>query len=327
MVLRRISPVQPSEVYKTYWRFAAERQAVFFRRLNKALPPWTDDPIIQEYKFTNAYRASDRVSQYLIRNIIYEGEQTPEEIFFRIALFKFFNRIETWELLMSALMDVSYAEYSFKKYEKILNKALEAGVPIYSAAYIMSSGKERFGYQRKHSNHLKVIEMMMDEDVPRRITDSPSMMKVYEILISYPTIGSFLGYQLATDINYSILTNFSEMDFVVPGPGAISGIRKCFQNNGGLNDTELIRLVADRQEVEFERVGVKFQSLWGRHLQLIDCQNLFCEVDKYARIAYPTIKGTSGRTRIKQKYRKPGEPITYWYPPKWKINHLIQRDE
>jgi hypothetical protein len=39
------------------------------------------------------------VSQYLIRDVVYAGPQDPEEVVFRVLLFKFFNRIETWELL------------------------------------------------------------------------------------------------------------------------------------------------------------------------------------------------------------------------------------
>jgi hypothetical protein len=35
--------------------------------LDQQLTPWTSDPIIQVHKFTNAYRAADRVSQYLIK--------------------------------------------------------------------------------------------------------------------------------------------------------------------------------------------------------------------------------------------------------------------
>ena len=63
-----ILPLKPTVVYDTYWRFAAERQEIFFRRVVRtSQPPWTADPILAEYKFTNAYRASDRVSQYLIR--------------------------------------------------------------------------------------------------------------------------------------------------------------------------------------------------------------------------------------------------------------------
>ena len=64
------------------------------------------------------------------------------------------------------------------------------------------------------------------------------------------------------------------MEFVVPGPGARDGISKCFNDLGGLSEVEIIKLMADRQESEFERLGLEFRSLWGRPLQLIDCQNL-----------------------------------------------------
>lgn len=89
----RIAPLKPSPVYDTYWRFAAERQEVFFRRLERRPPPLTDDPILVDYKFTNAYRASDRVSQYLIRRVIYREDlpSGPGEVCFRILLFKTFN--------------------------------------------------------------------------------------------------------------------------------------------------------------------------------------------------------------------------------------------
>src|SRR3569832_1670874 len=107
-----LSPIEPTKVYDTYWRFAAERQAIFFKRIEGRSYPWTMDPILAVYKFTNAYRASDRVSQYLIKNVIYSGEQQSDEIFFRTILFKLFNRIDTWELLESEVGNISYSEYS-----------------------------------------------------------------------------------------------------------------------------------------------------------------------------------------------------------------------
>lgn len=309
----------PTEVFDCYWRFAVERQAIFFRRMKKALGPWTQDAILQEYKFTNAYRASDRVSQYLIRKVIYQGDPAIEEVFFRIILFKLFNKIETWEMLTRELGTVCYRNYSFKKYNLVLSHAMLGGKTVYSAAYIMPSGNSTFGYPRKHSNHLKLLEMMMKNRVYDQIANVPNMASAFDILRSYPTIGDFLAYQLITDINYSELTNFSEMEFVVPGPGAKSGIKKCFKSLGGLTEPEIILRVTKRQNEEFERLGLSFQDLGGRPLQLIDCQNLFCEVDKYARVAYPQSNG-SARTRIKQKFNPKCEPIDYWYPPKWGIN-------
>jgi hypothetical protein len=80
--------------------------------------------------------------------------------------------------------------------------------------------------------------------------------------------------------------------------------------------------VAERQDLEFGRLGLKFDGLFGRPLMPIDCQNLFCEISKYARVAHPEISGTSGRTRIKQKYNPscPAVPADPFFPPKWNLN-------
>jgi alpha-glutamyl/putrescinyl thymine pyrophosphorylase clade 1 len=318
-------PIKPTVVFDSYWRFAAERQNVFFKKLVGGSMPWTSDPIISSFKFTNAYRASDRVSQYLIRHVIYRNDlpKTPEEVFFRIILFKIFNKIETWQLLEKSLGQIIYKDYSFALYDEILTKEMEKGNTIYSAAYIMPSGGKVLGYTRKHRNHLKLIEKMMADELPKKLMDSPNMLRGFELLREYPTIGDFLAYQFITDVNYSELTNFSEMSCVVPGPGALDGIRKCFTDLGGLNEPEIIKFMAENQQAEFDRLGLDFQSLFGRPLQLIDCQNLFCEVDKYARMRHPEVSGISGRTRIKQKYSAHGGLIEYWYPPKWEINDQV----
>lgn len=321
-----LSPLKLTDVYDSYWRFAAERQNIFFRRLENKPAPWTADPVISAHKFTNAYRASDRVSQYLIRRVIYRDDlsSSSTEVFFRTLLFKLFNKIETWELFERAFGSITYKDYRFERYDCILSQAMRAGGRIYSAAYIMPPGGSAFGHIAKHQNHLRLLERLMAEDVAGRLSNMRRMQPAFELLRSYPTIGDFLAYQFVTDINYSEVTDFSELDFVVPGPGARDGIKKCFVDSAGLNEAELIRLMADNQENEFERLGIDFRSLWGRKLQLIDCQNLFCEVDKYARVAHPEIAGISGRTRIKQKFSPTGALARPWYPPKWGINEKIQ---
>ena len=323
LVFRSLSPARTTVVYETYWRFAAERQEVFFRKLEGREPPWTNDPIIARHKFTNAYRSSDRVSQYLIRNVIYEGDQSVSEVFFRTILFKLFNKIETWELLRSRLGEVIWGEYSFDRFDSVLAGAMASKTRIYSAAYIMPSGSSAFGYRQKHRNHLKLLERMMEDEVPHQIAGAASMRQAFEILRSYPMIGDFLAYQFVTDLNYSEICDFSEMEFVVPGPGARDGIHKCFSDLGGLREADIIRLVTERQEYEFNRLGLMFRSLWGRRLQLIDCQNLFCEVSKYARVRHPDVTGVNDRSRIKQVYRPSGNPIEIWLPPKWGVNQLV----
>lgn len=318
-VFASLAPARTSEVFDTYWKFAVKRQEIFFARVGGREKPWTADPILNVYKFTNAYRASDRVSQYLIREVIYSGSQEIEEVFFRIMLFKLFNKIATWNLLKSQLGEIRWSTFRYKDYDRVLQKAMNSGTAIYSAAYIMAAGNNIFSVQRKHQAHLKLIELMQSESSPERLRDCKSMREAFELLRSFPLVGDFLAYQLVTDINYSELTEFSEMEFTMPGPGAKDGIRKCFTTLGGLSEIDVIKLMADRQQYEFERLGLAFKSLWGRPLQLIDIQNLFCETDKYARVKHPTISGISGRTRIKQKFVETAQAIDYFYPPKWRL--------
>ena len=96
-----LRPLTPTVVFATYWRFAVQRQEVYLRRVRGEQAPWSSDPILRANKFTNAYRAADRVSQYLIRHVIGVKMWSTEDTFFRILLFKLFNKVETWELLVS----------------------------------------------------------------------------------------------------------------------------------------------------------------------------------------------------------------------------------
>ncbi|MBL4774592.1 MAG: hypothetical protein JKY87_00840 [Mariprofundus sp.] len=317
--------IETSEVFDTYWRFAVERQAVFFNRLAGNKFSITDDPILSTYKFTNAYRVSDRVSQYLIRNVIYSGVQSAAEVFFRVILFKTFNKIETWESLEKEIGEIRYDDFSFDRYNNLFLKLMRSGQAIYSAAYMMPSGHKSFTVNKKHQAHLMLLSQMMNDDLPTKIVNSKTMEEAFNLIRAYPMIGDFLAYQYVTDLNYSNIVDFSEMEFTVPGPGAKDGIRKCFVSLGELKEADIIKLMAEHQDEEFNRLGLEFQSLWGRPLQLIDVQNLFCEVDKYSRVAHPNISGISGRKKIKQKFRMNPSLIEYWYPPKWGLNEQLSK--
>jgi alpha-glutamyl/putrescinyl thymine pyrophosphorylase clade 1 len=311
--------LRPTAVFDTYWRFAAARQAAYEARQRHTQGPWATDPILRRHRFTNCYRAADRVSQYLISNVSYGGPQDPEEVVFRTLLFKLFNRVGTWQLLVAEFGEPSWAGYSFDRYDCVLGEAFSRGIRLYSPAYVMPP--PRLGEARKHSNHLRLLEFMMTSGVVDQVISAGSLRGAFEALRSYPAVGDFLAYQYVIDLNYSVVLDYDEMEFVVAGPGARDGIRKCFGPAADGIESEVIRYMTDHQEEHFARLGLRFQGLRGRPLQLIDCQNLFCEVDKYSRVAHPEIAGHSGRTRIKQVYRPSPAPIPpAWFPPKWGIN-------
>lgn len=316
------SSIKPRpEVYDLYWQFAAERQRIFFRRLEGCEPPWSTDPIFQSYKFCNVYRAADRVSQYLIRSVIYSDSQEADEVLFRTVFFRLFNRNETWTYLKARLGAVTLETFNPAHYAQILAERHAAGEKIFGGAFILCANKA-FGFDQKHGNYLALLaKMFVTDKVQNQILRAKSLEKVYQLLRSYPLIGTFMAYQIAVDLNYGAAVNFSENSFTVAGPGAERGIRKCFEGTGRYSTQDVIHYMVDSQEAEFSRLGLDFQSLWGRPLHAIDCQGLFCEVDKYSRVAHPELK--SSRSRIKARFRPSTDTIPHFYPPKWNINHLI----
>src|SRR4051812_26738693 len=100
-----------SAVYDKYWLFAAKRFEVFMRRLDNPDGPWISDNVINSHRFTNVFRASDRVSQYLIR--LQYDEFDKSEIFFKTILFKIFNKIETYRCLQRKLGIVNSKTFNF----------------------------------------------------------------------------------------------------------------------------------------------------------------------------------------------------------------------
>ena len=315
--------VKSSEALRSYWTVATERQRVYHARLAGLPAPWTNDEVISRYRFTNAYRAADRVSQDLIR-VIYHGPQKPEDVLLRTLVYRFFNKPSTWAALEAVRGSMTWDSFSSEDYSSSLDHLLARGQRVYSAAYIVPPPP--FGAVRKHRNHLLLVEHMMRDGLSAKLARASSLRAVYELIRSYPSLGPFLAYQLTIDLNYSTLIDFDENDFVVAGPGARSGIAKCFPNSGHLHSEDIIRWMVETQQEQLAALDLDFQDLFGRPLKLIDCQNLFCETDKYARVAHPTLKGVGNRTRIKQQFAPEGPLPEPFFPPKWHVNPAVNGD-
>lgn len=310
------------EVFDLYWYFACERQNIFWKKINGDPAPWTHDKILQEYKFCNSYRVNDRVSQYLLKNVIYNGNNyNYEDMLFRIILFKLFNKESTWELLSKNFGDILLKNFNTKKYSIVLENAISNGTKIYNDAYISCANKA-FGYDRKHDNHLALLDKMFNIDkMQDKIIKCNTMQDAFNIIKGYPLIGNFMAYQLVTDINYSAFVNWKENEFTVAGPGSLRGIKKCFIDKGNMTNEDIIKYMYMHQDEEFKRLNLNFKRIGNRPLQLIDCQNIFCELDKYCRQALPDLK--SNRTKIKKHYVPKKDKIEYIYPPKWEISRTI----
>jgi hypothetical protein len=318
--VRQQPPKAREGVYELYWTFASRRQAAFEARLAGRSRPWTDDPILQVYKFCNVFRASDRVSQYMIRDVAYgtDPETDARDRVFQITAFRTFSNIATWESLIRELGGAPRLDHLRSgAFETALDrtKALNGG--LYTGAFILCANKA-FGFDEKHRNHVALFRhMFLEHACAERVLQAPSLRSVVELLQGFPLMGPFMAYQTAIDLNYSELLDFDENDYTQAGPGALRGLKKAFVDLGDMTPADAILWMTERQQDEFLRLDLPFRGLFGRPLHGIDCQGLFCELDKYCREAVPEL--ASARSRIKAKYSGGAGDIDLFFPPKWQL--------
>lgn len=290
---------------------------------------WTEDVILQEYHFCNTFRVLDRLSQYIIREVVEKGSQKPEEVAFRVILFNLFTRIETWEALQNEVGPLKWSTYNRDKYAAVLHKAKILGKALYTGAFQKPAPK--FENVDGYVNHLILLEVLMDNEIHHKCLHSWHMADVFEYLISFPSMGEFATYQLMLNLSYSNVLNFHRNDFVVPGPGASSGLAKMFGKGIHVGnvavrnfEVDVIRWLTDNQKYYFERLGLEPPKLGPRKLPMdvADVEHTLCELDKYARLAHTNIKGK--RTEMRRSFEPKGSlPVKAVLPKAWK--HPLRR--
>ena len=319
---------QQFDIY-LYW--INERMNIFWRRLEDnpvkiqkymfgSKKIWTEDTIFQNYKFTNVYRSLDRVSQYLINNVIYERRDfSEEEVLFRILFFKLFNKIETWELFKKeyGYIDNSLIYERWSELDNFVINKLNENYSLFSNAYVLSTAvkDEKYHHRKYLLSYKKYIFDNFDNFV-----NVNSLEELFGKFISIPYIGNFLAMQFTIDCNYSEVFSFNENEFIIPGPGALRGIDRCFEGQKTQGDyIEIIKWVQENFDNLMKDAGYDFKSLPNRKPTLIDLQNCFCETDKYLRGLGQTQEGILGK-RIKQNFKETSKKIEYCFPSKWGVN-------
>jgi len=314
-----VPPLVRQPLFDSYWLFATARQAIFDRRWNNAPPPWTDDPILQQFKFCNTFRAADRVTQWLLSEVIYapQFQDLPaDDVFCRSVLFRLFSKPETWQVLDPVGDPLTVATLQPDRHGDML-AGLRERQAIYTSAFILAPAVG--STVAKHRHHLQLVKTMFTTGrLGATLARARSLRQIVEALLQWPTIGPFLAYQIAIDLNYSPHLSFSENDYTLPGPGAQRGIHKAFVDLRGRSPEHIILDMVESQDTNFARLGLQFPGLFGRPLHAIDCQGLFCELDKYARVAFPDLR--SSRVRIKQTFRATGPVPRLTFPPRWKLD-------
>ena len=85
-----------------FFAYARERYQIRLKRNAGEPKPWTDDPILAQYSFTEVFREDDKTTRWL-NTYVREPMRDQDRVLPAVLIFRWFNRIKTgWSYLSTS---------------------------------------------------------------------------------------------------------------------------------------------------------------------------------------------------------------------------------
>lgn len=266
--------------------YARERENIRLLRLRGAPAPWTADPVLGRYRFTNVRRRDDRVSQWIIKHVIRPEQGVQPELWFSLLICRLINWPPTLlELLREGVIPVEVENFNPARFRRVMAEAKARGGKVYSGAYMVYPGprgqhadKAEFLLQVLKAAHHKADRI---NDALWASGERPSVAQVVALLADCFGLGTFMAGQVAADLTYAP----EQLDHAVDlytwapiGPGSSRGLNLMLRRPpyAGWSPEEFNH--------QLRLVGSALAQRAGLHgLTLHDVQNVMCEYSKYGR--------------------------------------------
>lgn len=275
--------------YSPFFAFAKERHKIYLRRVEQKLPaPWTEDPILHKFRFTNVYRELDNVTLWFAKNArhVYEGD--PVATMMSTVVFRLFNRNTTGEAIFKQATISGYSAF-----ENFLDTgdafAMEGPIrafcgkgPYCTGAYIINSPNG----MNKLVGVLQMIQWVWDRrmEFVDQIVQEQTLEKAWEQFRKINHIADFTSYEFVTDLRWTdLLRNATDIDtWANPGPGAMRGLNRLYGRPLDKNQQKHLFICEMRSVLEASRNPDNWPSYWPK-LEMREVEHTLCEFDKYER--------------------------------------------
>lgn len=324
-VIASVKPLISKRNFRLLLEFIRDRYEVHTRKDIERLPkPWTNNPVLQQYKFTNIRREHDRQSKKYISITATNHYLTLNEKILNTFLFRSWNNHDTLMKLgghfsiddINTGRAVSIAREVVKDVEK-----QDPNHMWYNSAYIQ--GNTKAVWRRPEGKGLiytgdqsdaedciplrmfNVAKFVVDHHIDQKLIYADDQLEAYNIICSVPGFSTFLAYQIFVDLTYIPEFKFSENEFTMAGPGCKRGLDYLFSDEKGMTPEECLfwlRDNFDRLNAQFPDIGLDLNKLmydlpeWDRRMNVMSLENCMCELSKYLKVVYGT-----GRPRCKYK--------------------------
>ena len=262
-----------------------ERHAIYERKQSGLPFPWTEDTILQKYKFCNVFRELDTGTIWC-REHIREPYEFAVQLFFNIAAYRSVNSWETWEeVYTQERIRAGHSfivEYRAEVINKILKKRRDRGERIFTNAHMLTGVG---GVDKIDMYTNKTFQFMWDNRKELEPKSDDTLQIAFNRLIDakIPAIGKFLAYEIITDLRHTrYLENADDIyTWANTGNGARRGVMRVFF--GKLIDTKLsddycLERMKFLLDISREYLNPAFPVL-----EMRDIEHTLCEFDKYER--------------------------------------------
>lgn len=275
--------------------FMAERHNIYLRRKSGQLPPWTDDKVLQTYRFCNVYRELDTVTVW-IREHIREPYARHPNLWFMLCIARQINLPETLQELMDGGAWPTKT-WDPVKARKIMLARQSRGDQLYTGAYMMNAhgrGPEDPSDKAFFTCHLVLDSVWQDRKTVASQFEV-GMREAHAALLPFHGWGGFTAYEVVCDARYTRYgAEWVDINsFAHAGPGAVRGLNRLL----GRETRESMRaeVALEHMGELLEAVSRKWPRKWPK-LELREIEHSLCEYDKWQRV----LTG-EGRPRAKFK--------------------------
>lgn len=283
--IRNANPQFHPEHLEMFKQFVVDRYLVHLNKdYYKQPKPWTNNPILQNYKFTNVRREHDKTTIHLL-NMLEENRQASYgNKIMNIIIYRLFNKIETSQLMGW----IDFGHYDEQAVRERLANARPGFVYFTNAFY--TTGMRR-GFRKCYPDEefepMVIANVCNDMKfkVATAIHKAKTPQDVIEALKLFNGIGDFLSYQIFVDLTYLNEFPWSENEFVVSGPGCITGLSELFTDRDKLSYDELLFWLRDNCPITPDMCHELMVDLpeYDRYMNLMSLENCMCELSKYIR--------------------------------------------
>lgn len=264
---------------KELFYVAQERQAVYERRSAGKPRPWTDDPILQNWRFANVYREEDKTTQWIAKMWRQPHKKDPD-VWFAMVVARQFN-------LPESLAIIGYpVPWNGLTVKERLQAQKEKGRPIFGSAYKVLGGMPGSMPTLTYVVDYVLTPLWRERTRVQKmlVANQNCLAAVFQDLVQYKGLRGFMAAQIIAELKYTSLLEGAQdwYTWAAPGPGSKRGLNRVLNRPFAANwrDDDWLKVLLEI----YPKACIFAEKAKMPELHAQDFQGWLCEFDKYERV-------------------------------------------